>query len=55
MERLEKKLEKEKRKLQESEEKSQKVQKELDKFLVKQKKLEAICAEGVLGNKKAEK
>ena len=48
MKRLEKRLEKEKRK-------SQKLQKELDKFPVKQKeKLEAICA-GVLGNKKAEK
>ena len=49
MKRLEKKLEKEKRK-------SQKLQKELDKFPVKQKeKQEAIRAEGGLGNKKAEK
>ena len=49
MKRLEKRLEKEKRK-------SQKLQKELDKFPVKQKeKLEAIRAEGRLGNKKTEK
>ena len=48
MKRLEKRLEKEK--------KSQKLQKELDKFPVKQKeKLEAIRAEGRLGNKKTEK
>ena len=49
MKRLEKRLENEKRK-------SQKLQKELDKFPIKQKeKLEAIRAEGELGNKKAEK
>ena len=49
MKRLEKRLEKEKRK-------SQKLQKELDKFPIKQKeKLESIRAEGELGNKKAEK
>ena len=48
MKRLEKRLEKEK--------KSQKLQKELDKFPVKQKeKLEAIRTEGRLGNKKAGK